>query len=446
MVFVLDRRKSPLMPCTEKRAWKLLGAGRARVHRLRPFTIRIVDRHVSSCKLQPVQIKLDPGSKTTGIALVRQSQQSEASITVLNLFELAHRGRQISEALTARRSLRRRRRSANLRYRAPRFNNRTRPKGWLAPSLQHRVNTTRAWVNRLQRLAPVTSIAQELVRFDLQKIENPEIQGVEYQQGALLGYEIREYLLEKFNRRCAYCDAKNVPLQIDHVTPKAEGGSNRISNLTLACRSCNEAKGAQTIQEFLARDPVRLKRIQAWLKTPLKDAAAVNATRWALFNALKGTELPVEIASGGRTKWNRKRFGMPKTHAFDAVCVGVVDTVTHWNLPVLTIKATGRGLYKRTLLTAFGFPRGYLMRTKSVHGFRTGDTVRAVVPKGKKAGTHTGRVVVRTSGSFDIKTLGALVGGVGFRHCRILMRGDGYSYALRNRMLITEQGGASSPS
>ena len=287
-VFVIDKRKKPLMPCSEKRARKLLDSGRARVHRLIPFAIRLIDRDVADCVLQPVTITIDPGSKFTGIALVRESEtidrvsgEIQKSITVLNLFELAHRGRQISEALTARRQMRRRRRS-NLRYRAPRFLNRgNKAQGWLAPSLQHRVETTMAWVSRLRRLAPVSFLAQELVRFDMQIMDCPDISGVQYQQGTLAGYEVREYLLEKFGRKCAYCGAENTPLNIDHVHPKAKGGSSRISNLTLACIPCNSRKSARPVELFLAEKPDVLKRVLAQVKRPLKDAAAVNSTRWA---------------------------------------------------------------------------------------------------------------------------------------------------------------------
>lgn len=201
-VFVLDRNGKALMPCTERRAKLLLARNRARVHRLLPFAIRLIDRHAISCEFQALRIKLDPGSKATGIALVREVE--DGSIAVLNLFELIHRGRQISEALTARRSMRRRRRAANTRYRAPRFLNRgNKQSGWLAPSLQHRVDTMIAWVNRLSRLASVSALSQELVRFDMQAMESPAIAGVEYQQGTLAGYEVREYLLEKFNHTCA---------------------------------------------------------------------------------------------------------------------------------------------------------------------------------------------------------------------------------------------------
>ena len=452
-VFVIDKRKKPLMPCSEKRARKLLGSGRARVHRLIPFSIRIIDREVAGCVLQQVKIKIDPGSKFTGIAVVRESKSvdvatGEIGITVhvLNLFELLHRGRQISEALIARRAMRRRRRG-NLRYRAPRFLNRgNQGKGWLAPSLQHRVDTTVAWVSRFQRVVPVAGIAQELVRFDMQLMQNAEISGVEYQQGELAGYEVREYLLNKWDRECAYCDAKDVPLQIEHIHSKSCGGSNRVSNLALACQPCNQKKGAQDVRVFLAKDIKRLDRVLAQAKRPLKDAAAVNSTRWALFNAIKSVVIPVTTGSGGLTKFNRVRLGIPKTHALDAVCVGEVSAVTGLGKPTLVIKCTGRGSYQRTRSDAFGFPRGYLTREKRIQGFQTGDMVSANVQKGKKIGFYVGRVVVRATGSFNIQTAQGVVQGISHRSCKVIQRADGYGFstvATRKEMcdlVATKQG------
>ena len=428
VVFVLDKRKKPLMPCSEKRARLLLERKKAVVHRMAPFTIRLKER--IGGETQPVGVKLDPGSKTTGLAVVRE-EESDGEITAHVLFqaELHHRGAVIKKKLDQRRAFRRRRRSA-LRYRKPRFDNRTRPDGWLPPSLRHRVDTTVAWVERLRKLVPVTGLAQELVRFDLQQIENPEIAGVEYQQGTLAGYEVREYLLEKWGRTCAYCGAKDVPLEIDHIHPRSKGGTDKISNLTLACHSCNQKKGSRNLSEFLEKKPELLSKILARAKAPLKDAAAVNTTRWALFQALKRTRLPVETSSGGRTKYNRTRLGLPKTHSLDAACVGRVDRVEGGDRPVLSIKATGRGSYQRTRLDAFGFPRGILTRTKAPFGFRTGDLVRAVVPSGKNAGTHVGRVAVRTSGRFNIQSESGVIQGIAHRFCRILQRADGYGYSM----------------
>jgi 5-methylcytosine-specific restriction endonuclease McrA len=309
--------------------------------------------------------------------------------------------------------------------------------------LQHRVDTTVAWVQRLRRWAPVTGVSQELVRFDMQAMQTPGIEGIEYQQGTLAGYVLREYLLEKWGRQCAYCGAQNVPLQIEHIQPKARGGSNRASNLTLACRCCNEGKAALPAEVFLAKRPDVLKRILAEAKRPLHDAAAVNTTRWALANALKATGLPVELASGGRTKFNRVHQGVPKTHALDAVCVGALDWVLGWRRPTLSIRCTGRGSYQRTRLDRFGFPRGFLMRSKAVHGFATGDLVKATVPAGKKAGVHQGRVAVRATGSFNIQTKDGVVQGISYRHCTRVQRGDGYGYQQQQSNTEAGRGRAS---
>jgi hypothetical protein len=411
------------MPCSERRARLLLERGRAVVVRRYPFTIRLKDRIGGD--VQPVRVKLDPGSKVTGIAVVA-NEGTNHPVTVKVLSELSHRGRQITEALTARRAFRRRRRGANLRYRAPRFDNRRKAEGSLPPSLQHRVDTCMSWVERLRRWVPVSGIAVERVRFDMQLLERPEISGVEY-QGTLSGCEVREYVLEKHGRHCAYCGVADVALNLEHVVPRARGGSNRPSNLVPACIACNTDKGAKSIEKFLARDPKRLASIKAVLKAPLKDAAAVNATRWALYEALSDTGLPVEASSGGHTKYNRHNLGIPKAHALDAACVGKVENLDGWHAPTLEITATGCGDYCRTRLDKYGFPRGYCMRTKSVRGFQTGDMVRAKLLKGKHAGTHVGRVAVRVTGSLRVGD----ADGINAKHCKILHRADGYGYALR---------------
>lgn len=418
-VFVLDTHRKPLTPCTPGMARSLLKAGKAMVFRMYPFTI-ILPKVVQATP-EPLTLKLDPGSQVTGIALL----QTTALIWVA---ELIHRGQGIQAALLSRRQLRRSRRNRKTRYRQARFLNRTRPQGWLAPSLQHRVDTTVTWVKRLSKLAPMGNIVQELVRFDLQRMENAEISGVEYQQGELQGYEVREYLLEKFNRQCIYCGAKDLPLEIEHIHPRSRGGSNRVSNLTLACHSCNQAKGSQDAQDFLSGKPDLLQRILSQAKAPLKDAAAVNTTRWALFNALKATGLPVSTGSGGRTKFNRTRFGLPKTHYFDAACVGKTEELIVFSEQPLLIQATGHGTRQMCRTDKFGFPTRYVPRFKFVQGFQTGDIVKAVVTSGKKAGIYIGRVAVRTSGYFNIADPSGLVQGISHKYCKALHQKDGYAY------------------
>src|SRR5919199_432267 len=430
-VFVLDKNKKPLDPTHPARARKLLRTGRASVFRRYPFTIILHDREVKNAQISEHRIKIDPGAKTSGLAILRGH-------VVVWAAELAHRGFAIRDALTTRRQLRRSRRNRKTRYRQARFNNRRRPNGWLPPSLNSRIENILTWVRRLSKSCPITAISQELVRFDLQKMQNPEISGVMYQQGELAGYEVREYLLEKFNRRCVYCGATDTRLEIEHVKPRSLGGSNQVSNLAIACRSCNQAKGNQDIRNFLSGKPDILKRILAQLKKPLADAAAVNTTRWALFEKLKATGLPVETGTGGQTKFNRIRLGLRKTHWGDAVSVGssTPDQVLIKVTKPLTIKATGYGHRRRCNITKFGFPqvnkKGELavrLRVKVVYGFQTGDIVRAVVPKGKNTGTHVGRVTVRATGQFDITTATCKLQIINHKYCKPIHRQDGYSYA-----------------
>jgi 5-methylcytosine-specific restriction endonuclease McrA len=422
-VFVLDTNQKPLNPCKPGVARGLLKAGKAKIFRRYPFTI-ILNKLVEDAP-KPTRLKLDPGSKTSGIALIQGN-------AVIWGAELNHRGYSLKQSLESRRALRRSRRNRHTRYRQPRFNNRKRPEGWLAPSLQHRVLTTKTWVNRLMRCCCVTSVSMELVRFDTQLMQNPEISGVLYQQGQLAGYEVRQYLLEKWGRCCAYCGKSDIPLEIEHIHPRSRGGSDRVSNLTLACNKCNTNKGNKPIEEFLSRKPDLLRKILSRSKAPLKDAAAVNSTRWALFNALKETGLPVETGTGGRTKFNRCRQELPKTHWLDAACVGA-STPQQLQVLVskpLTIAATGHGSRQMCRTDKQGFPSRYVPRFKEVKGFQTGDIVKAIVTAGKKVGTYVGRVAVRSTGSFNISTANGLIQGISYKYCSLVHRKDGYQYSF----------------
>lgn len=426
-VFVLDTYYKPLNPVHPGRARLLLKEGKASVYRRYPFTL-ILKEEVKKPEVTPLRIKLDPGSQKTGIAVV-----DDASGEVVFAAELSHRGDHIQERLASRRTVRRSRRQRKTRYRKPRFNNRkNQKKGWLPPSLESRIANILTWVARLSRYGPLSTISMELVKFDFQQMENPEISGVEYQQGTLQGYEVREYLLAKWNRQCAYCGKQDVPLQVEHIQSRAKGGSNRISNLTLACEKCNTAKGTLDIAVFLKKKPEVLKRIQAQAQAPLKDAAAVNSTRWALFERLKATDLPVECGSGGLTKFNRTTRGLPKEHWIDAACVGgsTPEKLCVKDILPLRIQACGHGRRQMCLVDKRGFVRTGPKAAKSVKGFQTGDMVKACVTAGKKVGTYVGRVSVRTTGSFNIKTRTGTVQGVSFQSCRSLHRMDGYQYQV----------------
>ena len=419
MVFVLDKHKKPIMPCSEKRARLLMERGRAVVHRMEPFTIRLKDRTLAQSETEPLRLKLDPGSKTTGMAVMNESGR------VVFLGELNHR-KGIKMALESRRALRRTRRSRKTRYRKPRFLNRTRAKGWLPPSLEARVNQTLNAATKLRNLLPITAISTEHVKFDTQLMENPEISGVEYQQGELMGYEVKEYLLEKWDRKCAYCGAENVPLQVEHIVPKTRGGSNRVSNLVMACERCNNhLKGKQTAEEF------GYPEIQAQARKPLKDAAMMNATRWRLFERLRETGLSVECGTGARTKMQRIKHGLPKTHYYDACCVGAstparIDVSTAC---VAVWTAIGRGKRQMCQTDRYGFPRTHRARERKRYGFQTGDIVHASVWKGKHVGSWRGRVTCRSSGYFDVRdSENRIICSPSHKNCRLVQHGDGWIY------------------
>jgi 5-methylcytosine-specific restriction endonuclease McrA len=425
-ILVVDQERRPLMPTTPARARILLKGGKAAILRRFPLVLILKEARPEAV-VAPLRVKLDPGSKTSGIVVVND-QTGE----VVWAAELTHRSSQIHEALTKRRAVRCSRRSRHTRYRPARWHNRRRPDGWLAPSLLSRVLHLLSWVKRLSRWCQVGAISLEMVRFDMALLQNPEIQGQEYQQGTLFEAEVKNYLLTKWQHQCAYCRSSATRLEIDHVHPRSRGGSNRVSNLVISCRACNEAKADQPLEAFLASRPDLLDRIQAQLKTPLADAAAVNSTRLRLYEELQSLGLPIEVGTGGRTRWNRNRMALPKTHWIDAAVVGAStpDRLRLRHVRPWLIEATGRQSRQMVNVDEFGFPRGRAKGPGCIQGFHTGDLVKALVTKGKKVGVYTGRVAIKSDGYFKITGHPfGMVEGIPARYCTPIHRKDGYSYS-----------------
>lgn len=412
-VFVLDRDKEVLNPCHPAKARKLLREGNASVFRHFPFTI-ILKAKVSQKSVQPLRLKLDPGSKTTGLAVV-----NDKTGEVVFAQEITHRSNEIRDSLLKRRAIRRGRRSRHTRYRQPRFLNRTRKERWLPPSLESRLSNIETWVRRCMRSCPINAFSVEMAKFDTQKMQNAEISGVEYQQGELQGYEVREYLLEKFKRRCAYCKKGNIPLEIEHIVPSSRGGSNRVSNLTLACSKCNQRKGTKTATEF------GHKELQKQAQVSLKDASAMNASRLKLLERLKGYGVLVETGTGSLTKYNRSSRKLAKSHWLDAVCVGesTPEKLKMEGVKPLRVKAEGQGRRKKMVNDAEGFAKGYIPKEKSFRGFQTGDIVRAKIPTGKHKGIHQGRIAIRHRPSFKLNGF-----DVHPKYLTLLQKADGYNY------------------
>ena len=436
-VLVLDTNRKPLMPCYPARAKKLLNSGRASVFRRYPFTIILHDRTVEESELQDTEIKIDQGSKTTGVALIVHGKKSS---TVALATHIEHRTN-VKSNLDSRRAIRKSRRSRKTRYRQARFLNRTKPKGWLPPSLMSKANNILNWVIRFAKLTPITKFAIETAKFDMQKLENPGVAGTQYQQGRMFGYvDKKAYLLEREQGCCIYCGihASKAKMEIEHVVPRSRGGTDSLNNLVLSCHECNQAKGNLSLSEYLKGKPNVLRRVKAHLGQNYKDAAHTNGTRLFLLNKLQtmadAIGATLKAGFGYTTKQNRLSLGLPKDHWIDAaVCTSDGSVVkVDPSLKPLTIKALGRGSRQFCRMNKYGFPRtSPKPKSKNFFGFKTGDMIKVVIPDNAKTkvppGTYTGRVAVRSSGFFDVKTGDAKL-NVSHKYCKPIHLMDGYSY------------------
>ena len=303
-VFVQDKNGKPLDPTNPARARKLLNRGRAKIVQRNPFTIKIIDRKKEDSYTHNVTLGIDAGYNEVGFSAINEDEE-----LISGVLELRN---DISKKLEQKSNYRRNRRHRNTRYRQPRFDNRkkSKPKGWLAPSINNKYNSHITLVNKLKELLPITKVIVEVAKFDTQKMQNPEINGVEYQQGTLQGYNVRNYLLKKYNYQCVYCGKKNTPLEVEHIIPKSRGGSNRVSNLTISCHDCNQTKKEQTAREF------GYPEIQKQAKETLKSTAFMNNVRWEIVN-----ELGCDYTFGHITKKKRIEQDLEKTHYNDAFVI-----------------------------------------------------------------------------------------------------------------------------
>lgn len=458
MVIALDKRKKPLGFVTPKRARKLLEKKRAVVHKIYPFTIRIKDIDSRNFDTKEYKLKIDPGSKGTGLSIVDDSNN------VYFLAELEHRGDVIKSNLKTRKDARRNRRQRETRYRRCKWINHylkkdskykaksPRIEGWLPPSIESIENNIINFIKKYSKLINITKVSVEYVKFDMQLLDNPDIKGIQYQQGELWGYEVKEYLLEKYGHNCQYCkgESKATILEVEHMISKAKGGTDSVKNLTIACDKCNREKDNLNLDEWLEvlkkskkkLDKIRVECITEFLENkPLVKknyGAWVNSYRNRLVNDIKKLSniKEVELASGGRTKFNRINLNLPKTHYYDSLCVGNITESFSFKTPkVLKIKACGRGSRFRGRVNSCGIITKKLPRKKEFFGFQTGDLIKANVEKGKKKGVYIGRVAVRSSGYFNITTKDSIVQGIKYSDCSKIQRNDGYSYVIEDRVI-----------
>lgn len=302
MVYVLNKQGKPLMPCKEAKARKLLKQNKAKIVKYEPFTIQLL----FDCEnqTQDVNLGIDAGSKHIGVSATTEKQVLyEADVELRN---------DIVNKLSSRREARRTRRN-RLRYRPARFNNRvhSKHKGWLAPSVEQKINSHIQVIKRLYAILPITKLIVETAQFDIQKINNPEISGEEYQQGEQLGFwNVREYILFRDNHECQCCHGKSKDnvLNVHHLESRKIGG-NAPNNLITLCETCHKAYHKGEIE-------LKVKRGKNY-----RGAAFMGIMRNTLLLRLKQIYPNVQETFGYITKNIRIENGLPKEHYVDARCI-----------------------------------------------------------------------------------------------------------------------------
>ena len=304
MVYVLNIEGKPLMPCKEAKARKLLKENKAKIYKKEPFTIQLL--FICENQTQDITLGIDAGSKHIGLsATTKEKELYAADIELRN---------DIVDLLSTRRQNRRTRRN-RLRYRKPRFNNRVHSKknGWLAPSVDQKIQTHFKVVEDIHKLLPITKIVVETASFDIQKIKNPEIHNEEYQQGEQLGFwNVREYVLFRDNHTCQCCKGKSKDkiLNVHHIESRKTGG-NAPNNLITLCETCHKGYHNGTVEL-----PKTIKRGMSF-----KDATFMGIMRWSFYNRLKEIYPNVFMTYGYITKDTRIKNNLPKDHYIDARCI-----------------------------------------------------------------------------------------------------------------------------
>ena len=352
---VIDATRQPLAPCTPRRARILVKQGKAQGRHRNGIYHLVLNRAVPQHLIQSASIMVNPGSATTGIAVVRDGQDQPRS--VLFGIELHHRGQLISRNMV-KRSQKRRTRRGRLRYRKPRFNNRRRKPGWMPPSLKSRLLNTLTWIDRLSGLIAIKEIHVETQQFDAQRLADPTVRGTDYQQGTLYQTTLRAYVIHREDHRCIYCNRKPGRFTLDHVIPRSVNGPNTPGNVVAACERCNKAKGDRPIEEYLRRRPKVLERVKTHLKKPMAAAAHLNAIIPRLLADLRDTGWTVAGHDAAQTAANRRTLDIPKSHFTDAAVLGPITSIRNMPGQILSVTATGRGQRQRAIVDRNGTPRG----------------------------------------------------------------------------------------
>lgn len=378
-VYVLNHLGEPLMPCNPRKARLLIKEDNARVVKRTPFTIQL--NYGSSGYKQDVSLGIDAGTKHIGVSATVEK-------TVLYEGEVRLRT-DIPDLMTSRNNLRHVRRSRKTRYRKPRFLNRTRPKGWLPPSVRDKVNSHIKVVRMLHEILPIKHLTVEVAQFDTQLLKNPDVEGIAYQQGEQMGFwNTREYVLFRDHHTCQRCRGKSKDpiLNVHHMESRKTGG-NSPSNLVTLCETCHHEIHKHHLEHTMVRK-----------MPPFRDAGTMTVMRWFIYGGIQEHYPHIKLTYGYLTKSIRIQSGLDKSHRTDARCISGNPLA---KAPMVAyfykrVRKNNRQLHKMTISKG-----GYRKANKAerfVHGFQLFDKVRY---EGKECFIF-GR---RSSGYFDLRKL-----------------------------------------
>ena len=406
MVYVLDSNGQPLMPTARHgKVRRLLNSRLAKVVKRCPFTIQLL--YQSTKETQPVSLGVDAGSKHIGLAATTEKK-------VVYQEELTPRN-DVVKLLSARRILRRSRRNRKTRYRKVRFNNRThsKHKGWLAPSVEVKIQEHITAIKNICKILPVSEIHVETAEFDLQRLKAMKEGrllpvGTDYQLGEQYNfYNARQYVLYRDRYTCQCCGThdSNVKLHVHHIESRQTGG-NAPNNLITLCEHCHKALHKGKIEL-----PKGRKRGKSY-----RDAAFMGIMRNTLLERLKKEmDIPVTMTYGYITKYWREKADLKKSHINDAICISkhpyakplntyyLTKAVRHHNRQIHKAKISKGGIRKRNQAP-------YLVK-----GFRLFDKV---LYQGKECFIFGRRV----SGRMDVRLLDGtrINASVGYKNLKLL--------------------------
>jgi len=416
-VFVRNMQGKPLMPCSNRKARLLLKEGKAKIYQYNPFTIQLC--YASREYVQECHIGIDTGTKHIGMAVT-----SEDKVLFKGEIELRQ---DVKSNLDTRRSYRRDRRNRKTRYRKARFLNRKKKESWLPPSIENRINHTFKWINKLVALLPNHKLHIEVGKFDVAKMINPDVQGVDYQHGQTYGfYNVRYFVFARDNYTCQCCKkSKNKILQTHHIIYRSNGGSNRADNLITVCTDChtyeNHQKGG-----ILYQWQENHKKTKQYKEPPF-----MNVLRKRIF-----TQYPNAIITyGSETTPKRKELGLEKTHYNDAIVISGITKIkenpNEW-LIIKQFRKKKRSLHEATARKGRKEPNRLQKRnaknTPYYKGFYLNDKVRVFNQVGHITGFTSGGAYIKNSENEYITLPNKSYKQIGISNIRLLHHNNNWQY------------------